>query len=368
MKQMTIKERILSAYRNELPDQIPVTIYDRYLPRGSVERELRDLGIGIVKYHPVVSMIAPPWHMGSGYLSEVKNTNMTVKYYWDNGTPVQRFTFETPVGTVFREISPDPAGAGSEHIRKHYITDIEDYKIIQYLVEHSVIKPRGKQGYLLKEELGDDGVIFGRLDRSPYQKCLIELAGAEQFLIDMFTDPEPVSELLETLAHKMLSSLDMIADTTPDIFWQPDNITVDMTPPNSYETYCMPLYEKYKSRLSDTGIPYMVHMDGRIRGLADLIEKSSFDIIESISYPCIGGDCTLTEARELLPSKVVIPNFPTNICYNTEDEIRDYTIALIEEAGKETPFVISLSEDIPPSQWKMLLPIVCKAVSEHGRY
>jgi len=358
---MTTKERIMSVYNNVKPDKVPITIYDRYLPRGSIEREVRELGVGIIKYSPVVSMLAPPWHIGPGYLSEVANTDINVKYFWDKGVMVERRSFKTPVGSVYQEVSADPSGAGSEHIRKHYISEAEDYKVIQYIVEHTVVKARNGAGELLKKELGEDGVVFGRLDRSPYQKCLIELAGAERFFIDLVTDPEPVTELLHTLYSKMTGSIEKIVSVNPDVFWQPDNITVEMTPPDKYMKYCMPVYEVFGKAIKEAGKPYLVHIDGKMKPLKDLINQSSFDIIESLSYKTIGGDYALTEAYNDFPKKVIIPNYPTNACYMEDKKIFDYTVNLIEEASSH-PFLISFSEDIPPSQWQRLIPIVCKAV------
>lgn len=360
---MNIKERILSVYHNVKPDRVPVTIYDSYLIRGAAERELREMGLGIVKNHHVVSMLAPPWHFTSGYISEVKNVSPSVHYFWESGNRIERRVFETPVGTVWQESEKDPGGSGSaEHIRKHYITKLEDYKVIQYIIENTVIQSYAKNIAALYDDIGNDGVVLGRIDRSPYQKCLIELAGPEQFLIDLYVTPEPVLSLLEAQKKKMLSSIELLALSKPDVFWAPENITCDMTPPNAYKTYCMPIYEEYSKYIKTTKTPYMIHIDGKMKPLTDLINDSSFDIIESLSYPDIGGDYSLAEAHKAFPEKVVIPNFPTNVCYLDDEDVKKYTKNLVEQAA-EKPFLISFSEDIPLNHWKRLIRLVCEAVS-----
>jgi len=46
-------------------------------------------------------------------------------------------------------------------------------------------------------------VVLGRVDRSPYQKLLIELAGPERFLIDLYTESDPVVGLIELMSELM---------------------------------------------------------------------------------------------------------------------------------------------------------------------
>ena len=135
---MNIKQRMTAVYRNQTPDKIPVGIYSRYVPRGSIGREVRNEGLGIINYYPVASFVGPPWHNYSGFLSQVKNTQITTLHTWKDGKYVEKSIYETPVGSI-HQLKESSVGAGSEHIKKHYITDIEDYKIMQYIIENTVI-------------------------------------------------------------------------------------------------------------------------------------------------------------------------------------------------------------------------------------
>ena len=103
-------------------------------------------------------------------------------------------------------------------------------------------------------------------------------------------------------------------------------------------------------------------MDGKIKALKDLINKIDFNVIESLSLPQIGGDLTLAEAIKIFPGKVIIPNFPSNICYQSEEYIITFIKNLMNEAGQK-PFMLQVSEDLPARQWERVLPIICKAHS-----
>lgn len=366
MSDMTLRERMLSVYRNQLPDKIPVGIYSRYLPRGRAERELRNTGFGIIEYYPVVSFLGPPWHVNPGFVSEIKGAEMELKYYWENGRMIERRYYKTPIGEIYQDVGQSK-GAGSEHISKYYINSLEDYKIMQYLVENTIFRKNEESFRRKRENLGEDGVVMGRVDRCPYQKILIELAGAQQFLLDLYTDPEPALELMDAMDKKMDEAFEMIVESDVEVIWQPDNVTSDMTPPNCYEKYCLPFYQKHSKQVKQSGKQYIVHMDGKIKALRDLINKSGFDGIESLSFPEIGGDHTLTEAREAFPGMVILPNFPANMCVKADKEIEEFLIRLVEEAGTKTPLMLQVSEDIPEEDWKRVLPIISRIINENGK-
>jgi len=360
MNEMSIRERMLAVYTKKPTDKPALGIYQRYLPRGHEELSARNNGLGLILYHPTVTMLAPPWHFYDGFISEVKNTEIKIEYCWKEGKRVERRSYHTPVGTLWQEIEMDSNGVGSEHIRKHYIADLEDYKIMSYIVENTVFSNNNKVVTDTMEDLGESGVMLGRLDRSPYQKCLIELAGPEQFLIDLYTDEEVVEPLLELMGEKLTKALELSLDTPADIFWQPDNISVDMTPPAAFEKYCLPFYQKQTKLVQQTRKPYFLHIDGKFRQLADLIGQSGISGIESISVPEMGGDLYIDEAMDLLPDMVMIPNFPSSLALSDEGKLLTYVNELKEKMGGRS-FMLQISEDIPPHSWKYVLPILTKS-------
>ena len=365
MPAMTVHERMMAVYRKELPDRIPVSIYAWHLPRGSFERVLRDMGLGLIDWHAAVSLLAPPWHVSSGVLSEVRGADFRISLSWEDGQQVETHTYCTPVGTISRQTIKDPS-YGSDWVRKFYVTEPEDYKVLQYLIEHTVFRRNESALQTKKKDLGTDGVVLGRIDRCPYQKLLIELAGPERFLMDLYTDPGPVTELLQVMSGRMDEAFEIVLESQADAIWQPDNITVDMTPPDCFRKYCMPFYERYGKRLEDLGKPYLVHMDGRLAPLKDLIARCPFDAVESMSFPDVGGDLSFSEARSAWPDKVILPNFPAPLCYKDDPEIEAYLDRLLAEVGTRTAFMLQVSEDIPATEWQRVLHILCRFMRDRG--
>lgn len=356
---MTIQQRMMAVYRNQMPDQIPIGIYNRYLPRGSSARELRNMGLGTIDYHPIVSLLAPPWHTYEGFISEVKGAEFNISFHWEDGQMLESRNYKTKVGSITQITRKDPV-YGSDWINKHYINSPDDYRILQYIVENTVFHRNEKRLLEKMNNLGSDGVVLGRVDRCPFQKLLIELAGPEQFLVDLQTNPEPVEDLLEVMDSKLNEAFEMALDCPAEIIWQPDNVTADMTPPNYFQKYCAAFYEKYGSRLRNAGKRYAIHMDGKLKAIKKLIAQSPFDVVESMSLPIIGGDMSFSEAKEAWPDKVILPNFPSSLCTESEEDIETFLAKLLEEVGTQTAFMLQISEDIPADQYKRVIPILCR--------
>ena len=52
---MTTRERMMACYRREKVDHPACAIYTRYLPRGEMERAVRDEGMGVIDYGPALA-------------------------------------------------------------------------------------------------------------------------------------------------------------------------------------------------------------------------------------------------------------------------------------------------------------------------
>jgi hypothetical protein len=135
---MTLHERMMAVYRHQTPDRFPVGIYTPIF-RGCDERRIRNMGMGIIEYHPVVTFLAPPWHTYAGYISEVKGVDLQIRHTWEAGEFIEIRTYETPVGTIWQKTRKDPQ-YGSDWISKYYIEKPEDYGVMQYIVENTVFR------------------------------------------------------------------------------------------------------------------------------------------------------------------------------------------------------------------------------------
>lgn len=355
--EMSIRERMMAVYRNQMPDQFPVGIYSRYLQRGTVERELRNQGLGIIEYYPTATFLGPAWHSIPSFLSEIENCNLRVEHRWEKGSYVERNVIETPVGTLWQD-KEKSLGFGSEHIKKHWITELEDYKIMTYVMEHTVVKSHKKDISECKRVLGEDGVVLGRIERCPYQKILVELASPNDFLVDLYMEPEIVETLFEVMYRKLWNNFDLVLDNDCDVIWNTENLTADLTPPNLYEKYVKPYHDEVGRRIKEAGKTYVVHCDGKLNALKELLRSSYIDCIESFSLPVVSGDMEFADARELFKGKVLLPNFPANYSIRSDEEILRFMGELKEMVGNDNPFMLQVSEDLADGEWDRVLKLI----------
>ena len=359
---MTIRQRMMAVLRNTQPDQVPVAIYNRYHRSGEIERTARNNGLGIMYFEPPVSLLAPPWHLHPGYLSEVKGASFHVDFTWEEGGQVETRTYRTPVGSVSQRIVKDPS-YGSDWISQHYIKAPQDYEVMRYIVESTVFQKRDAAIRQQISDLGEDGIVLGRVDRLPFQKLLIELAGPERLFIDLADNPGPVEELLEAMNFRLQEQFTLALESEAEVIWQPDNVTADMTNPRYFGKYLSPLYQRFGNACRQAGKVYAVHMDGRLAALKALVAASPIDVIESFSLGEMGGNITTAEALATWPGKVLCPNFPASLAEDTQEEIARYLKGVIADFGGH-PFILQISEDIPLNSYERVLPAVCLAAAE----
>lgn len=358
---MTIRERMLAVYRGEMPDRTPVGIYTRYLVRGEVEHKARAMGLGIIDYAPPVSMLAPPWHVLDGFLSEIDGGIFDIKYSWSGGKRTERRIVEMPEGTLYADVEQDAGGTGSEHIKKHYIETEEDYALAAAAARRTVFGSNSKLFAARKKALGEDGVVLGRLDRSPFQKCLLELCSQEKFLLDMMDEEDAALELMDVLGKRGLEAAEQVIASNADVIWLPDNITADMTPPMLFEEWCLPYYKKLSAWAKQAGKPILVHCDGKVRALVSMLRESGMSAIESMSYPEMAGDLTPLQAIDEFPGMRILPNFPANRSFDAPEKIREWVIEQRRlMAGKS--WMLQLSEDLPGSESDKVILAVSEAM------
>lgn len=359
---MTPKEKLLSIYRKEGQGEIPWAAYGGFLlPWGSVERDLRNRGCGLIQWTPVSSWQPPGMgHMKGWELeSEIRDVEMSIRAVWENGEKTLVRTYDTPLGSVSEKMREEP-GYHSLWIKEFLVKTPGDYEIVKFMVENTVFREQYDSFVEAEEKMGDDGVTLAVVDRSPWQKTLIEITGTERIYFDLHDDPGPVEDLLLTMEKKQDEAYQIIADSKAEIVWMVDNLTGDLTPPGVFEKYCLPFYNKVAKLLHDKDKFLAVHMDGKLRALKDLIKQTDIDVIESFTLPETGGDLPIEEASAVWEDKSIMANIPAFLCYQSEEEVRDYLRTLLTKVSPRKNFMLELSENLPHPFWKKTLPLVAE--------
>jgi hypothetical protein len=349
---MTIKERILTALTWGLPDRVPLTVYDWLLPRGEAERRLRESGVGLI--------VRLPPHRTAHHNVEIR----TCEYY-EQGQKRVRRTIHTPVGDAWETLTPDDAYGTSNWIQEYLVKTPADYRVLEYYFQDMVFRDNLAAIREAERRVGNDGVVFVRIAKSPLQDMLYTYLGLERFAED-YQDRRDLFDSLHAAMVKRYAELYDLAAETPVTFLQlGDNIYSDMVGRERYQKYLMPEYAKIMTRIAGTGKRLAVHMDGNLRSLADDIAQAEFDIVEAMTPPPM-GDFSVKEARQCWPQKALWLNFTSSMHVETPEVIAAHTRELLAEAGSLRGFGISVTEDAPVAALEQSLAVIARVLTEHG--
>ena len=346
---MNSHDRILAAMFWEEPDQVPLTAYDWIVPRGADERELREMGLGIICRLPAHRV----------QHREVRFRNVE---YWENGKHMLRRIIETPVGEVSRLDRLDTP-YGSAWTMEHWIKEPKDYSVMEFVYKDAIYLDNLDAIRATQKALGGDGLLIVRVGKGPIQEILYQMTGMERFSIDLAER----KELIDSLYHVMVERYDelyaLAAETPTEILQSADNITSIVVGEPRFRAYCMTCYERHMKSIAGTGKRLAVHLDGRLASLKGPIGEASFDIVEAFT-PVPTGDVTVAEAREAWPDKALWLNFTSSIHIEPTEVIQAHTRQLIEEAGTRRGFAIGITEDIPMQHCVRSLRAIAGVIQE----
>lgn len=351
---MNAKERIIAALTWGNPDYIPWTSKPNHLPRGSIERKLRNMGMGLTPQCSVFSISIPELTVKT-----ISKGDYTIRIY------------DTPVGEVSEKIRtnlPSEGGERSSQWRvEYFIKEDEDYNVIEYIFENMIVKPKYDDFKMMEDDLGDDGVVCTDLGYTPFMDLLIRYMGMEKLAVEIHRNPGKVESILEVMAERKKEICKIIADSPAKIVLLGDNIDEVLIGTRLFEKYCLPYYREYADLLHQRGKIVGSHMDGRLKRLKNLIKDSNLDFIHGFTPPPV-GNLSVREAREAWRGKISLwLNMPETIFYEL-NSLESYVRNLLKEAAPGDGFMLGITETVPPRKRNIAYMKIMNAVLKYGRY
>jgi uroporphyrinogen-III decarboxylase len=248
---------------------------------------------------------------------------------------------------------------------EHPVKNAGDIRALRFMIEDTVYEPDYENYVRVKEDLEGDGIVTVWADYTPLMKIIIRHMGFKTFAIMYRRNRGVIEELVEALDKSFLKMYRIIADSPAEIVRVGDNIDSTLVSPSIFEKYCLPYYNKYTDILHEKGKTVISHMDGRLKALENIIGKTKLDAVEAFTPPP-GGDLSPKEAKEAWKNKIIWMNFPEEVFLRETEEIRSFTIRLLEEIAPGKGFIMSVTEDIHPDHYRKGVETVTKMIWKHG--
>ena len=351
-----MKDDLLTVLEGGTPARTPLTIYDWNLGAKSPD-ELR------------AAMARPEWHelFDQGLLvthhceaveAVEHGVETTTEERTDGRDRLCILTKRTPVGSV-RKITRN--GWHDEE----WIKEPEDYTTWKWIVENTELVPRYDRCREAEEAVGDRGVVLltgagNWTHRTPAMKINVDLAGTEQFCMDLASETDELLALYEALKTQFLAEQRILAAAPGRYVKWLENLTIGMLGPTRYAELLLPVYREGVPILEAGGKRVMVHYDGALSIIADQISTAPFHMVESLTEPP-EGDMRYEDCRAAWPDKVLWANINIGLYAEPEPVFREAVTDKLRRAGSRA-FAFELSEDLPPN-WRERIPLILDVLS-----
>jgi len=346
---VNIAKLIKNAVRAKENERIPFTIYDIFVPEGVDPFTLHEKGIGIIK-------------KSIDFKIKYSGVEIVTNTYKQRGQIIKEERWQTPWGDLNR-LSRYEGNYGSFFTYKFLIEQVKDVKILCNVMENCVVKADYNDYYRFDQELGNMGVVFSYTERTPFQLLLNEYAGPVNLTFLLFDFPGEIERLLRILQQREERIIEILSSSPAELIWIPDTVTAPLIGRDNFKKYNCASYLKYCNKLSSSGKRIMVHMDGVLSPLSDIIAKSPINIVEGFTPPPV-GDFSVSEARELWSDKSLWLNFTPSVFLQKWDKIKEHTSDLINQNGSRPGFLIGITENFPLEHWEKTTSAIICAIDE----
>ena len=354
---MTMRDNLITALEGGTPERTPISIYDWNMGAITSDdvaarlaapewKRLLDRGLLVCHHCEILEAIE----------HGVENsTEETV----ENGETVRIMRKRTPVGEL-RKVTRNGWHA------EDWIKEPGDYLIWKWIVENTEIVPRHERFAKAEAVVGDRGLVVvtgsgNWTHRTPAMKINVDIAGTQQFCLDVALEVPELFELYGALKTQFLQEQRLIAAGPGRYVKWLENLTISMLGPERYGDLLMPVYREGVPILEAANKRVMVHYDGALSCIADRIATAPFHMIESLTEP-VEGDMTYDQCRAAWPNLVFWANINVGLYDQPAEILRQAVIDRRRRAGKRG-FAFEISEDLPKN-WKESIPIVLDAMDE----
>lgn len=362
---MNFKDRMTAVIHGEDPDEVPLGIYEILMPRGTIERELRNDGVGLISWISVHKVDVhdaklvrtsswAPWSILDRFLSS------GVQYEVEE-------TYRTSVGSVSLKDRHGLNFVGGRWTVEPLIKNPSNYTTVEHIIENTEVSPSYDEFLQTEELMGNDGIVYACGPKSPLQE-MIMMMGYENFFLHYYRHLKEFEELYRILFKKILEEYEIIAESPAEMVWGGENLEGTVTNPKMFEKYNMPFYERITALLHRKKKLLATHFDGRLRSLRDLIAKTDIDIIEAFVPPPM-GNLLIKEAKESWGKKrVLLISFPGSASMMGKKEVKRQTMEILKDIAPGDRAEIQICEDLPMKIVYSTLKMISNTIKKHGKY
>jgi hypothetical protein len=336
----SIRDRMAAALAGE-PVEWPVyAVYDWFVQHRPIDwPSLFAQGLGQINHAPLIQIQRPNLQVIETTTPTDRGVRRDVRWITDRGELHEWYL--------------------GEWRQKHLVKTPEDYRILARALEGSRFTADSAPFRQSEAALGDGGVTVGQLMRTPLMELQIDLVGLEQCSLDLADELPELMEVHELMTELLLQQFKEAVKTPARYIKLWENLSIETIGRHCYQQRLVPLYHQIIAILHAADKRLLVHYDGKLRAISDLIASLDIDGIDSFT-PAPEGNMTVAEARGLWPAKFLWLHPPLGWYLEPRNILQQRIRQMGVDAGPRK-FCLMISEDIPPA-WRETVPAVLEAL------
>ena len=349
---MTPRKRVERALRGGHGDTVPFTIYECMIPQCAAERDMRNRGLCIVKRDAPVFRTHRP------------NVRVSQEVHWEEGRRMTRTVYETPAGTL--STLDEAAGFTSWYHERMFKTP-DDYRALLFLIRDEVYQPCYEAFARAQDSFGEDAIFRAALGLEPLQALISgPMIGTENFCIQWMDNRDEILKLYDAMVENRRRIYPIVAQSPVLHANYGGNVTPEIIGLETFEKYYVQHYNEAAEIMHRHGKLVGCHFDANCKLLSRAIAGTDLDYIEAFTpYP--DTDMTLAEARKAWPDKTHWLNFPSSLHLNTDEQVEQATVDLLNEVDVMGGLLIGITEDIPVHRWRDSCRAIMSGLERHAR-
>ena len=369
---MTNRERVLAVLDRKSPDRIPwIARLDLWYHARMAEGNMpaRFHGMSVVEVGRALRTGNPA---RDGKVFDVRYEGLEVRAERAPGVARQRFL--TPHGEVTfgRILSEKVSGTTDQGLPlEHPIHSVDDYKVLEYIAEHTFYDPCYDEYLKYEAAVGDEGYPMVSCGDVPFHYFLLHLAGYNQAYFEMVDHVEEFEHLITVMEQVERERLwPVVADSPARLILHGVHFDSQMTPPHMFRKYMTPYYQDFSALLHSRGKSLAWHADDDSKDILAEVKDAGFDMSECFcTAPMV--EVTLEEARAAwgtdvtifggVPSIILEPGFP-------EAEFEAYMRNLFRVIAPGGAFILGVADNVMPTSLIGRVERVSELVEQHGSY
>ncbi|MHB0857645.1 MAG: uroporphyrinogen decarboxylase family protein [Anaerolineae bacterium] len=282
--------------------------------------------------------------------------------------------YHTPVGsvrTVMHYSTTLEAQGLPGRIEEYPLKGPQDYRVWEWLVEHTHWLPAYEDYASYDAEIGPEGLPMVSVGDVPFHEFLLDLAGYDHAFYQLADYPEEIAHLLAVMTEVQRARLwPVIVESPARLLLHGVHLSSQFTPPVHFERYVLPYYQEFMPLMHAHGKAVAMHADNDTSRILSHIERAGWDMVECfVTAPMV--PLSLAQAREAwgerviiwggLPSLLLSPSVP-------EDEFRSYVEEMLRVVAPGDAFILGVADNVMPDSLIERVAWLTEIIAQRGTY